>query len=51
MYIVLVGAGFTHGFQAPVSSRGSHQFNQLFMEITEGAITGFATECVTTNLH
>jgi hypothetical protein len=51
MYIVVVRAGLAHGFQAPVSSGGSHQFYQFFMEVTEGAITGFATECVTTDLH
>ena len=44
MDVVLVWAGFAHGFETPVSGRGAHQVGMLFMKFAKGGVGRLAAK-------
>jgi hypothetical protein len=51
MNVVFVRAGFAHGFEAPVSGRGTHQIGVLLMKVAKGGVGGLAAKGGAMELH
>jgi hypothetical protein len=49
--VVVIGAGLTHGFEAPVSRRGSHQISMFLMKVAKSGIGRFAAKGCAMKLH
>jgi hypothetical protein len=51
MNVVLVRAGFAHGFKAPVGGGGSHQVGMLLMKVAKGRVGRLAAKRGAMELH
>jgi len=44
MDVVVVGAGFAHGFETPVSGGGTHQVGMFLMKVDKGGVGRLAAK-------
>jgi len=51
MDVVVVGAGFAHGFETPVSGGGTHQVGMFLMKVAKGGVGRLAAKRRAMQLH